>query len=150
SDPLSGPPLLRSSGARAVLVVLAHEDRNVARALEDPAGTALGPRPEPLEGRSFVHVRRTDDERVLVERLPGLVRLDASVGDRALDDLAHGLGSRLRREPQHGHGLGGALPTDRVDDAPSLEGRDAHVSRLRLGFHRFLPYLSDVLVAGFA
>src|SRR5690606_17058046 len=101
----------------------------------DAAGPALGTRTEPLEGGAFVDVRLQHHERGLVERLAGLVGLHAGVGDGGLHDLADRFGRRLRGEPQHGDGLLGALTADEVHDAACLHGRDAHKSRLRLGFH---------------
>lgn len=72
------------------------------------------------KGKGFAGVHR-----VIVRR----------VGDRARENLAHRLARCLRREPQHVLRIGGLHPTDEVDDAARLHGRDADVPRLGPGFH---------------
>src|SRR5690606_6290920 len=113
---------LLAHGSATSCVLVGHDHGDVAGALEHAAGAPLRTGAEPLERRPLVDERLGDDEVGLVEALRGQIRLHASVGDRALDELAHRLGSRLRGELELRQHVGRALPADRVDDAASLLG----------------------------
>ena len=142
-----------SDGRAAV----AHDDGDVAAALADPVGTALGARTDPLHRRALIDERLGHDERAGIHRM--VVR---RVGDGTREHLADRLARRLRREREDGLGVRGVHAADQVDDAARLLGRDAHVARLGPGFHVFplalvsgerlaplrLPVVLDVALEG--
>ena len=107
----------------------------MAGALVDASGTALGTSAETLERHAFVHIGLLDEQVVLAERLAGLVGLHASVGDSALQSLAHGECGGLRSELENGNGVGRTLASDEVDHAASLARRHADVTSDCFSFH---------------
>ena len=59
------------------------------------------------------------------------------IGNRTREHFAHRFTRSLWSEPQHVLRVSRLHPTDEVDDAPCLHGRDADVPRLGPGFHCF-------------
>src|ERR1700712_3313045 len=89
---------------------------------------ALGPRPEPLEGRALVDERLRDPERLAIELLVVL-----GVRDGAGDDLVDVLAGGVLVEPEHVERLGGSRAADDVDDPTRLAGTHPQVAGGRPG-----------------
>src|SRR3954452_25390139 len=105
------------SGLPSLLGVLGrlHHEGDVAGALVDPGGPALGPRAPAFHRRALVDQRLAHHEGGPVEVLGGL-----GVRDGALEDLVDGLAGGLRCELQQRQRLVDLETTDHVDDTAGL------------------------------
>src|SRR5436305_14175444 len=111
--------------------VLDHE-RDVARALADLRGAAVGTRAEALERRALVDPAALDDEVLLDDP-----RILLGVGDGALQHLRHRARGAEGRELKTPLRLDHVRAPDEVDGPPRLARRDPYVFGCRSGFHRF-------------
>ncbi len=104
----------------------------MAGPLANSVGASLRAGANALECGALVHESLGDHQVAGLHAV--VVR---GVGNRTREHLAHRFTRSLWSEPQHVLRVSRLHPTDEVDDAPCLHGRDADVPRLGPGFHCF-------------
>ena len=114
----------------------------MAAALAHPVSTALGPRANALHGGAFVHKCFANHKAAGIHRV-----VVGRISNCAREHLANRLTGRLGCERQYRLGVCRIHPSDEVDDAARLHGRDTDVPRLGPGFHRY-PLASRCSVCG--
>src|SRR5690349_9516442 len=107
------------------------DDRDVGHGLVDGERPTLGPRLEPLDGRTLVG-DRIHDHQVL----RGQVVIVLGIGGRALEDARDVGRGLLRHEPQQGGRVLDPLALDRLRHEAGLAGRGALVLGGRGHTHR--------------